>query len=318
MTLPSTVRLTDVGPRDGFQMETRFLPTDLKIATVEALAAAGLPEIEATSFVHPRVIPQMADAAEVLGAVLAPERAALRAGTRFIALVPNLKGAVRALDAGAEGLRQVIIVTESYNRRNVGMAVDESIAVFEQVVELAASRGVEAHAVLGAAFGCPMEGDVPIDRVVDVARRCAELGRHGAGRFALGLGDSAGLGHPLQTRGLIGAVRDALPDTHLWLHLHDTRGTGIANAFAALEMGIDHFDTSLGGLGGCPVVRGASGNIATEDMIYVCHEMGIDTGVDLERVRAASRRLEEFLGRPLPSRVLQAGTREQLVALQDA
>ena len=304
LKLPKHVRVVEVGPRDGFQMERQFIDTGLKIRTIEALADAGVPEIEATSFVHPKVVPQMRDAAEVL------TRIRRREGVRYLALVPNRRGAESALAAKPDALRQVIVVTESYNQRNVGLSVAESIEDFGAIVRLAEGAGCPVNAVLGAAFGCPIEGEVPIGRVVDVARRCVDLGCR-----EIGLADSAGLGNPLQLRRLVDAVRRALPDVPLWLHLHDTRGMGMANAMAGLEMGIDRFDTALGGLGGCPMVAGASGNIATEEMIYLCQEMGLTTGIDLAGVRAASRALEDFLGRQLPSRVLRAGTHDELMAL---
>ena len=302
--MPRRVRLVEVGPRDGFQMESRFLPTELKIATIERLVGAGVREIEATSFVHPGVVPQMADAENVLAGL---ER---RPGVAYLALVPNLRGAERALAAGVDGLRQVIVVTERYNQRNVGLSVDESVRIFGEVARRSEADGLEANAVLGAAFGCPLEGEVPLARVVEVARRCVELGSR-----QIGLADSAGLGNPLQVRRLVTEVREALPDVPLWLHLHDTRGLGLANALAGLEMGIDRFDTALGGLGGCPVIAGASGNIATEEMIYLCQEMGLSTDLDLSGIREASRAVESFLERELPSRVLRAGTRDELVAL---
>lgn len=303
MSLPKKIDLVEVGPRDGFQMETTFLPTELKIATVERLAEAGLREIEATSFVHPKVVPQMRDAAEVMAGIRRRE------GVQYLALVPNLRGAERALAARVDGLRMVVCVTETYNLANVGLRVDQSLALFEQVVAESRARGLRADVVLGAALGCPFEGEVPVARVVDVARRFVA-----AGSTAVGIADSAGLAGPRQVRSVLGAVREALPDTALWLHLHDTRGLGIANALAALEMGIDRFDTSFGGLGGCPVVKGATGNIATEDMVYLCQDLGIETGIDLDLLRAASRGVQSYLGRPLPSAVLQAGTLEELVA----
>jgi hydroxymethylglutaryl-CoA lyase len=303
MNLPKTVHLVEVGPRDGFQMETRFLPTELKVRTLEALAEAGFREIEATSFVHPKVVPQMADAAEVL------TRVRRRPGVRYLALVPNLYGAERALEARVDGLRQVISVTDGYNRRNVGQTVEESLRGLGEVVRRAEPSGVAVEAVLAAAFGCPLEGEVSTEVVVDVAQRSVA-----AGARALGLADSAGLGHPLQVRRLLDAVRQALPEVPLWLHLHDTRGLGLANALAGLEAGIDRFDTSLGGLGGCPTVVGASGNIPSEEMIYLCDAMGIETGVNLAAVRQASGVLGDFLGRRLESRVLYAGTHDELVA----
>ena len=303
MSLPERVRIVEVGPRDGFQAEARFLPTELKVETIERLAASGIRDIEAVSFVHPRVIPQMADAAEVMASI---ER---RPGVRYLALVPNLKGAERALEAGVDGLRLVVCVTETYNRNNVGLSVAESLALFTDIVRLAGESGVPASTVLSVAFGCPFEGDVPEERVLDLARRFVD-----AGSAELGLADSAGLAHPLQVRRLLRRVQEALPAVPKWLHLHDTRGLGLANAVAAMAEGVATFDTSLGGLGGCPIMKGASGNIATEDILYLCREMGLETGVNLDDVRQASRGVEAFLERELPSRVLRAGTREELVA----
>ncbi len=301
--LPKKVRIVEVGPRDGFQMEGRFIPTERKVATIDRLAAAGIRDLEAVSFVHPRVIPQMADAAEVMAGI---ER---RPGVRYLALVPNLKGAERALDAGADGLRLVVCVTETYNRNNVGLSVAESVDLFSGVVGLAEPAGVPVSVVLAVAFGCPFEGEVPEDRVLDLAAEFLDRGS-----AELGIADSAGLANPLQVRRLLGRINGSFPEVRKWLHLHDTRGFGIANAVAAMEVGIDTFDTSLGGLGGCPIMRGASGNIATEEMVYLCREMGIETGVDLDGVRDASRTMATFLERELPSRVLAAGTREELVA----
>jgi len=302
MNLPERVRVVEVGPRDGFQMEDRFLPTELKVEIIDRLTAGGLTEIEAVSFVHPRVIPQMADAAEVMAAV---ER---RPGVRLTSLIPNRKGAERALLAGADALRLVVCCSETYNQRNVGLSIAESLELFGQIVGLAEPQGVPVSVVLAVAFGCPFEGDVPVDRVLEMARDFQEKGS-----AEIGVADSAGLANPRQVSRLLGHLREVV-ERPMWLHLHDTRGLGLANAVAGLEAGIDAFDTSLGGLGGCPVMRGASGNIATEDFCYLCSEMGIETGVDLDAVRAASRRLEKFLDRHLPSRVLAAGTRDELVA----
>jgi hydroxymethylglutaryl-CoA lyase len=286
-------------------MESRWIPTELKVATIDRLARAGVREIEAVSFVHPKVVPQMADAAEVMARI---ER---HPGVCYLALVPNLKGAERALAAGVDAIRQVVCVTDTYNRRNIGLSVEQSAAEFGRVADLAGAAGVPASVVLGATYGCPFEGRVSDGRILQVAERFAALGS-----VELGLADSAGLAHPLQIRRVIRRLREHLPETKFWLHLHDTRGFGLANAYAAMQEGIDRFDTSLGGLGGCPVVRGATGNIATEDLVYLCREMGIETGVDLDQVRQASRRLQDFLERPLASRVLRAGTLEELVASQ--
>ncbi len=301
-SLPKRVQIVEVGPRDGFQAEDRFLPTELKIQLLGDLAAAGLSHIEVTSFVHPKVIPQMEDAVEVMTAARELD------GVKRISLVPNLKGAQRALEAGSEELRLVVCVTEAYNQRNVGLTVGQSLELFAEIVALAEPKGVPASAVLAVAFGCPFEGLVEESRVVELARQFAQRGS-----AQIGLADSAGLGNPVQVRSLVRGVQQALPEMPLWLHLHDTRGLGMANALAALEAGVTTFDTSFGGLGGCPVMKGATGNIATEDLVYALHTMGVETGVDLDRLRRASRRLASFLGRKLPSRVLAAGTHRELV-----
>ncbi|MEM6455746.1 MAG: hydroxymethylglutaryl-CoA lyase [Acidobacteriota bacterium] len=305
--LPSAVTLIDVGPRDGFQRERSFIPTADKIAAITTLVDAGVREIEASAFVHPKAIPQMADAAQVFAGL--PRRA----DVRYWALVPNLRGALRALDAGADGLRQVILVTDTYNRENVGLTVDESMAQFAGVVDAADDADRPASVILGASFGCPFEGPVPVDVVVAAARRAVAYGSR-----AIGLADSPGVAVPHQIREVVTAVRAALPDVPLWLHLHDTRGFGMANAVAGLELGITRFDVSFGGLGGCPVVAGAAGNIATEDMLYLCGQLGIDTGIDLDGVRAASHRIAAILGKSMPSRVLRAGTFDELVARNQA
>ncbi len=300
-----SVRLIDVGPRDGFQMEERFIPTELKVSVIEALAEAGLREIEAVSFVHPRVIPQMRDAATVM------EKLSRDRAVSYWALVPNLEGARRAMAAEVSGIHQVICCTETYNQKNVGLSVDESVAQLAEVVALAqeSSTPVAVAATLAATFGCPFEGQVEDEVIVELARRLADCGIE-----QLGLADSAGLGHPPLIARLVGRVQEATPSVTLRMHLHDTRGLGLANAYAALSEGVEVFDTSVGGLGGCPIMRGASGNIATEDFNNMCLEMGFETGVSTEKVRAVARRLEDFLERPLPSKMLSSGTRDELYA----
>ncbi len=304
-TVLKKVRIVEVGPRDGFQAEGRFIPTELKVETVEQLAAAGIRDIEAVSFVHPRVIPQMADAAEVLG------RIKDRWDLRLSVLVPNLEGAQRALEiGGVDELRVVVCATESYNRRNVGLSIDESADRFARIAESAQSHGVDASVVFGVALGCPIEGDVPIEEVVKLTERFV-----GLGAAAVGVADSYGLANPVQVGAAARAVRDALAGRRLWFHLHNTRGMAMANALAALEEGVDSFDTAFGGLGGTPIMKGASGNIATEDFAYMCSEMGVETGVNLDRLREVSQRIARFLGRSLPSHVLEAGTKSELMAL---
>jgi len=303
MTTPARVTIVEVGPRDGFQMEKAFIPTDLKVEAIDLLSAAGLTRIEATSFVSPKVIPQMADAAEVMS------RIARRPGARYSALVPNVKGAERAIAAGADELEVVIVASESYNRRNVGMSVDESLAATRAIAEAARAAGLPVQVVIGCSFGCPLEGPVPEAQVERVARAVAGLG---IGRISLA--DSIGVANPAQVKRLVGRIREALPETALSLHIHNTRGLGLANVVAGFEAGIDTFDAGLGGLGGCPIFPGATGNVATEDVVNLFEEMGVPTGVDLSRVREASRRIQEFLGRPLPSYILRVGTRAELYA----
>ncbi len=303
--LPERIRVIEVGPRDGFQMEERFVPTELKVETVEGLVSAGLAEIEVTAFAHPLVIPQMADAAEVLAAVKG------RRNVRISALVPNLKGAQRALEiGGVDEVRVVVCATESYNRRNVGLSIDESADRFARIAEGAQSHGVDASVVFGVALGCPIEGDVPIEWVAKLTERFV-----GLGATAVGVADSYGLANPVQVGAAVRAVQEALAGRRLWLHLHNTRGMAMANALAALEEGVDSFDTAFGGLGGTPIMKGASGNIATEDLVYMCSEMGMETGVNLDQVRQVSQRVARFLGRRLPSHVLEAGTKSELMAL---
>lgn len=302
--LPARVRIIEVGPRDGLQMEETFVPTELKVELIDALAESGLAEIEATSFVHPRVIPQMADAAEVMRTIRRD------APVRWSVLVPNLKGAERALEFGVDELRLVVCATESYNQRNVGLTIDQSAELFAHIAELAGGRDVDATVVFGVALGCPIEGDVPVETVAGLAERFV-----GLGAAAIGVADSYGLANPVQVRLAVEAVSGVLDGRRLWLHLHDTRGMGLANALAAMEAGVDSFDTAFGGLGGTPIMKGASGNIATEDLAYMCAEMGIETGVNLDRIREVSRRVEQLLDRSLPSHVLTAGTRRELMEL---
>ena len=295
------VTIVEVGPRDGFQMEKAFIPTDLKVQVIDLLSEAGLRSIEATSFVNPKMIPQMADAAEVMG------RIARRPGTTYKVLVPNLKGAERAIEAKADALELVIVASESFNRKNVGMSVDQSIAAGGEIAQVTSARAIPLEVVIGTSFGCPIEGPVPESQVERIARAAA-----GFGASRLSLADSIGSGNPVQVSRLVARIKDALPSMPLSLHLHNTRGLGLANAVAGFQAGIDAFDAGLGGLGGCPVFPGATGNVATEDMVNLFEEMGVSTGVDLDKVREASRLIQQFLDRPLPSYVLRVGTTAEL------
>ena len=301
MAQASKVTIVEVGPRDGFQMEKAFIPTESKITIINTVARSGVPKIEATSFVSPKAIPQMRDAQAVMEGI---ER---RPGTAYTALVPNLKGAQLAISAGVDAIRVVICSSEAYNQRNVHMSVAESLKTCEEILQAGRTGSTAVEAVVALAFGCPLEGDIPEDKVVELTRRLAELGYR-----EISIADSAGLANPAQVRCLMRRLVREYPDIHFSMHIHNTRGLGLANVLAALEEGIDAFDSSLGGLGGCPVVPGARGNIPTEDLVNMLEEMGVETGVDVEGVMVASRVAQEVLERTLPSYVLAAGTRQQL------
>ena len=301
MVQASKVTIVEVGPRDGFQMEKAFIPTESKIAIINTVARSGVPKIEAASFASPKAIPQMRDAQAVMEGI---ER---RPGTAYTALVPNLKGAQRAFSAGVDAIRVVICSSEAYNQRNVHMSVAESLKTCEEILQAGRAGSTAVEAVVALAFGCPLEGDIAEEKVVELTRRLAEMGYR-----EISIADSAGLANPAQIQCLMRRLVREFPDVHFSMHIHNTRGLGLANVLAALEEGIDAFDSSLGGLGGCPVVPGARGNIPTEDLVNMFEEMGIKTGVDVEGVMVASRVAQDVLERTLPSYVLAAGTRQQL------
>jgi hydroxymethylglutaryl-CoA lyase len=303
MDYPSRVTIVEVGPRDGFQVEREFIPTEFKVEVVNAIARAGVPKIETSSFVSPKAVPQLADAAEVFAGI---DR---RPGTRYSALVPNLRGVERALEVGADAVRLVVTSTETYNKKNVGMSVDESLEVCRRIIDHVENEPITVEAVIALAFGCPFEGPVSEDRVSELAHRFVEMGVR-----ELSIADSVGLGNPKRVASTMARLRSELPEIAFSLHLHDTRGLGLANVMAALQVGIDTFDASIGGLGGCPVFPNGAGNIATEDLANLCEEMGIETGVDIAAIQTVSQKMQDFLERRLPSRVLLAGTPGQLYA----
>ena len=296
MRLPERVTVTEVGPRDGLQNEERILDLATKAEMIDRLGATGLQRIEAASFVSPKAIPQMRDASELVSSMRR------RAGITYIALVPNEVGARNAIAARADELATVVSASETHNRRNVNRSVDESLAGIGAVAGLARDAGLPWCGYVSTAFGCPYEGAVPRERVLDVAQRLRDLGA-----YAVALGDTIGCADPRQVSDMVRAFRDALPDTPLRLHFHDTRGTGLANVLAALEEGADSFDASIGGLGGCPYAPGAAGNVATEDLVYMLHRMGIETGIDLAALVDVARWIEGVAGRQLPGRVKGAG-----------
>ena len=301
MNLPTSAAIVEVGPRDGFQMEKVFIPTGFKVKIIDAIALSGVRKIEATSFVSPKTIAQMADAEEVM------RRIRRVPGVAYTALVPNLKGAERAAAAGVNGIRIVVCATETYNFYNVRRTVEESLRECESVLTLAARASLPAEAILSLCFGCPLEGDVPAQRVLGLASRLAAMGFQ-----EISIADSVGVANPVEVRRRMRMLMNELPSVRFSMHFHDTRGLGLANVLAALAEGVTVFDSSIGGLGGCPVVAGGTGNVASEDLVHMLAEMGLETGVDLEALLRCSREIQEFLGRALPSRVLQAGTRAQL------
>jgi hydroxymethylglutaryl-CoA lyase len=298
MALPRAVRIREVGPRDGFQNEPETIPTAEKVRLVDLLSAAGLERIEVTSFVRPDVIPQLSDAEEVLAAVRR------RDGVAFSVLVPNERGLERALrlrDRFDEA-SVFLSASETHNRENVNRSIEESLAGLERTLAAAREAGLRCEGVISVSFGCPYEGQVPPERVFAIAERLAA-----AGCAEVAFGDTTGMANPRQVREFFAAARGRLEGIELTAHFHNTRGQGLANVLAALEAGIDSFESSFGELGGCPVPPGSTGNVSSEDVVSMLHEMGVATGIDLPRLIEASTAAQRALGRPLGSHVLRAG-----------
>ena len=298
MTYPERVRIREVGPRDGIQSEKAQVTTDDKIALIHALQGSGLRFIEAVSFVSPKAIPQMADAREVWAGV---ER---DPNVFYSALVPNRKGAEIAVEAGLDGLQVFVAATDSYNLKNVRKPVADSLADVAAVVAVGERADIPTEGTISTAFGDPYEGDVDPKQVVGVAQSMWDLGIR-----AISFGDTTGMATPRRVRDLVGALRDALPDLTINMHFHDTRGTGLANVLQSLELGIDYFDASVGGMGGSPYAAGATGNVVTEDLVHMLDDMGIETGVDLEKLLEAARLAESLVQGELPGKILRAGPR---------
>jgi hydroxymethylglutaryl-CoA lyase len=291
----SRITVVEVGPRDGLQNEAARVSTGDKVAFVNLLSAAALQVIEVSAFVSPKWVPQMADAAEVFAAI---DR---RPGTRYSALVPNLAGLDRALGARVDEIAVFAASSEAFSRKNINQSIDESLATYGAVCERAIASGLRVRGYLSTAFGCPYEGHVPIERVIGVAQQLLELGV-----FEVAISDTIGIAHPGQVRQTLDAVVKAIPAERVALHFHDTRGTALANVLAALPYGIATFDASAGGLGGCPYAPGASGNLATDDLIYMLDGLGLDTGVSLTALSEASRFIATRIDHQLPSRYAQA------------
>jgi hydroxymethylglutaryl-CoA lyase len=296
--LPSSVRIREVGPRDGFQNEPETIPTEEKVRLIDLLSASGLRRIEATSFVRPDVVPQLADAEQVLAGVRR------RDGVAFSVLIPNERGLERALGQRDrfDEVNVFVSASETHNRRNVNRSVEESLAGLERTLAAAGEAGLRCEGVISTSFGCPYEGEVAPERVLAIAERLAA-----AGCAEVGFGDTTGMANPRQVGEFFAAARGRLGELELTAHFHNTRGQGLANALAALEQGVDSFESSFGELGGCPVPPGATGNVATEDLVSMLHEMGVETGIDLPRLLEASREAQRTLGRPLGAHLLTAG-----------
>jgi hydroxymethylglutaryl-CoA lyase len=297
MPYPERARIVEVGPRDGLQSEETVLSADAKVELIDRLSASGLTHIEVTAFVNPARIPQLADAEEVCA------RIARSPNVTYSALVPNVKGYARAV--GDAGLREIAVftaATDSYNQKNIGTDIEGAFERYRDVLEQAAVDGVRARGYVSVALGCPYEGSVPVERVVEISRRLLDMGC-----YQVSLGDTTGLGNPVHVAATVDSMRAAgIGPERIALHLHDTRGTGLANALAGLQAGVTTFDSSLGGLGGSPFAAGASGNLATEELVYMLEAMGVATGVNLDALVSAAEGVARALGKELPSRYLKA------------
>ena len=301
MNHPLHAEITEVGPRDGFQAERGFIPTAQKIEFVNRLIDAGVPRIEATSFVSPRAVPQLADAEEVMRGVDRTRRAVLAA------LVPNKRGALRAAEAEVDEMVVFVSASESHNRKNVNREIEESLAGFEDVARVAGEAGTPVYGAISTAFGCPFEGEVPAARVGEIARRFQQLGFTG-----VSLGDTTGMATPPLVAAAVAAVREAAPGLGLGLHFHNTRGIGLANVMTGLDLGVNRYEGSFGGIGGCPFAPKATGNICTEDLVYLLEEMGIGTGIDLRKLSGIACDVEVAVGHELPGQIMKAGLRLDL------
>ncbi|MBI4319148.1 MAG: hydroxymethylglutaryl-CoA lyase [Chloroflexi bacterium] len=293
--VPKEVTIVEVGPRDGLQNEERVVPTEDKLRLIEALSEAGLKRIEVTSFVHPKWVPQLRDAAEVMKALRR------RPGILYSVLVPNQTGFDRALGAGVEEIEVFLSASESHNMLNVNRTIAQSLEGLEPICQAARQSGIIVRASIATSFGCSIEGRVPAEKVIDIAGSLV-----GMGVEEIAFGDTVGLANPRQAYDLFSRLRDALPGTRLAAHFHDTRGTGLANALAALQAGITIFDSSIGGMGGCPNTPGAAGNVATEDLVNMFEEMGVSTGLSVAKLIECAKLAEGIIGRRLPGQLSKA------------
>ncbi|MBS2020439.1 MAG: hydroxymethylglutaryl-CoA lyase [Deltaproteobacteria bacterium] len=312
MSIPDRVSVYEVSPRDGLQNESATVPLSGKVRLIDALAAAGLERIEITSFVSPKWIPQLADADELVEAVRAqafsrvPPSADPHADTkvRYSALCPNPHGLERAKATGIEEIAVFLSSSETHNKKNVNKTIDQTLGAFEETIGPARAAGMRVRAYVSTVWGCPYEGDVAPERSLAIAKKLFDMGC-----YQISLSDTIGAGTPKLTREIMSRAIDTLPLEAIAMHMHDTRGTALANILVGLELGIRNFDASIGGMGGCPYAPGAAGNVATEDLAYMLQGMGIETGLDLERLVEAARAAESIVGRTLPGKVHQAGIR---------
>ncbi len=294
--LPKSVEIVEVGPRDGLQNEPTVVGTATKLKFINDALDAGIRRIEVASFVNPKRVPQMADAEDVLRALLPRE------GVQFVGLVLNRKGFERARAAGCTEIGMAVVASDTFNQRNQGATTAESITAWSGIARAAHAAGIRAQITVSAAFGCPFEGDVPVARVVEIAERVAD-----AGPFEIAIADTIGVGVPSQVSEIVGRVRERLPSMPLRFHFHNTRNTGLANAYAAVEAGVRVLDASIGGIGGCPFAPAATGNIPTEDLVFMLNRMGVATGIDLEALIRTGRWLQDQLGRTIPGMLIKAG-----------
>lgn len=301
VTYPSRVRIREVGPRDGIQSEKAHIATADKIRLLDALSESGLRYIEAVSFVSPKAVPQMADAREVWAGM------SKNPDVFYSALVPNARGAEIAAEVEADGMQVFISATDGYNLRNVRKTVDESFEDVAAVARIGSDAGTPVEGTISCAFGDPYEGDVEPGRVADVAHRMIDLGIR-----AISFGDTTGMGTPRRVKDLVDVLHDRFPDLDVNMHFHDTRGAGLANALTALELGIDYLDSSIGGMGGSPYAANASGNVVTEDLVHMVADMGIETGIDVDKLLDAARLAQGFVEGELPGKLLRAGPRWRL------
>lgn len=296
MNLPTSVMIVEVGPRDGLQNEAEFVPTEQKIELIERLAETGLKRIEITSFVHPKAIPQLKDSEEIV------QRIKRKKGVTYSTLVPNEKGFERALAAGVEEICLFVSASETHNQKNVRMSITESLKGFKNIAERALANKMQIRGYVVTAFGCPYEGRVPIEKVESIIEEYKSLGVH-----EIALGDTTGMANPIMVTKVVDQIKPRMGSTRLALHFHDTRGLALANIFAALQAGVTIFDSAIGGLGGCPYAPGASGNVATEDLVHMMEEMGIETGIDFAKLLDCAKFTREILKKDLPGHLIRAG-----------